>query len=361
MNYKRVFGLLSIGVVILAIMVYFVGPGEILLALKEADLYYVLLAIIIQFVVLFLLTACWAVVVSSLDIKYKKIPLFAMELLGLAVNNLTPSGRAGGEPVRAYLLSKSSGEPFKKTFATVMGDKLFDTFPFAALAVVAILYLILTIHLSQTITATLIGVLILFVVLLGLIIYICINEKFALKSIKWVFRQVRKITSRDLDKAEKSTLEQVSGFQTSLRLLMANRKVFALAVIISCLAWLLEVVRVYVIFLAFGTQVSLGMIASVFLISTLVGMIPTLPGGVGAIDGVMILIYSMAGVSPFVSTATTLIERLISYWMVSIMGLATLPYFGTGVLDEVSMSESELTEEKLYEEELDDEKSEKLK
>lgn len=360
MNYKRVFALLSLGIVILAIMIYFVGPGEILKALETADPFYVLVAIIIQIVVLILLTACWGVVASSLDIKYKKIPLFAMELLGLAINNLTPSGRAGGEPVRAYLLSKYSGTPFKKTFATVMGDKLFDTFPFAALAIIAMIYLIFTIRLSFTVTATLIGVLILFVLLLGFIIYICINESFAVRSIKWVFRQVRKITKRDLDNYEKTTLEQVSGFQDSLRYLMANKRVFFLAVLISCGAWLLEVVRVYVVFLAFGTDVSLGLIASVFLISTLVGMIPTLPGGVGAIDGIMILVYSIAGISSFISTAATLIERLISYWLVSFMGLATLPYFGTGVLDEVSISESEQTEEELYEEQLDDEETKKL-
>ena len=70
-------------------------------------------------------------------------------------------------------------------------------------------------------------------------------------------------------------------------------------------------------------------------------MIPTLPGGVGAIDGVMILIYSVAGISPFVSTASTLIERLISFWFVAILGLLTLPYFGTKVLDEVNFGDEE--------------------
>ena len=96
--------------------------------------------------------------------------------------------------------------------------------------------------------------------------------------------------------------------------------------------------RMYLVFMAFGVQVSIGMVAAVFLLSTLVGMIPTLPGGLGAIDGVMILVYSLSGIPPFISTAVTLVERLISFWMVSVLGLLTLPYFGTGVLDEVDIN-----------------------
>lgn len=354
MNYKRVFGLLLVGLIILAAMIIFIGPGEILLALEEANKLYVLLAIIIQFIIMFLWNGRWSIIASSVDIKHKQFPLFAMMLLGLTVNEITPSGRTGGEPVRAYLLSKNTGAPFKKTFATVMGDKLFDTLPFGVLAIIAILYLIFTIHLSMAITVTLIGVLILFIVLLALLIYICINEQFAFKTIKWIFRQARRFMSRNLDDYEKSSLESVTGFQKSLKLLMADRKVFSIALIISFIAWFLELIRVYVVFLAFGTPVSLGMISAVFLISTLVGMIPTLPGGVGAIDGVMILVYSIAGIPPFVSTAATLIERLISYWMVAILGLMTLPYFGTGVLDEVNLHENEQQEALKYEEELED-------
>lgn len=341
MNYKKIFALFMVGVVILLAMIGFIGPDEIVLALKSANMKYVLIAVLIQIFLLVLWAVRWSIISKSLDIKHRKLPLFAMTLLGLTVNEITPSGRAGGEPVRAYLLGKESGEPFKKTFASVMGDKIFDTFPFAILAVVALLYLIFTIKLSESITATLIGILIIFVALLAIIIYACINENFANRIIRGIFSIGRRLFSRNLDVYEKRVLDAVSEFQENLRVLMADRNVFIASSIISFLSWFLELVRVYFVFLAFGTEVSLGMIASVFLVSTLVGMIPTLPGGVGAIDGVMILIYSVAGISPFVSTASTLIERLISFWFVAILGLLTLPYFGTKVLDEVNFGDEE--------------------
>ena len=53
--------------------------------------------------------------------SHKKITLFAMLLVGLAVNNLTPSGRGGGEPVRAYLLSKNTNSSFKNNICNSNG------------------------------------------------------------------------------------------------------------------------------------------------------------------------------------------------------------------------------------------------
>ena len=38
MNYKKVFGLLLIGLVVLAAMIIFIGPGEIISALKQANM-----------------------------------------------------------------------------------------------------------------------------------------------------------------------------------------------------------------------------------------------------------------------------------------------------------------------------------
>lgn len=339
MDYKKVFGLLSVGVVILVAMILFIGPGEVLNALQTADMKYVLLAIIIQFIIMTLWNIKWGIIVSGLDISYKKIPLYAMLLVGLAINNLTPSGRGGGEPVRAYLLSKSSGAGFRKTFATVMSDKLFDTFPFLTLAIIAMIYLIFTLHLSQTMVITLIAVIILFVILLGFILYICFNEELGIRTVAWIFRQLNRFMSRDLTKYESKSKSAMIGFQTSLKYLMKDRKVFFQALIIAFIVWILEILRVYVVFLAFGVNVSFGMIASVFLLSTLVGMIPALPGDIGAVDGIMILVYSMAGVPSSISTAVTLVERLISYWMVSGLGLLVLPYFGTGVLDKVDLEE----------------------
>ncbi len=342
MKYKKVIILLLIGLGILAAMVIFVGPGEIFTALQKADMHYVILAIALQFLIMGIWTVRWGIICKELDIPFKKFQLFLMLLVGLAMNNLTPSGRGGGEPVRAYILSKCSNAKFRNTFATVLGDKLLDTFPFLLLAILATIYLIYYLHVSQAIYITLLIILALFVAACVFVVYLCINEKVGIKTVKWVFRQLRRVMKRDLDGYENRGLGAVTGFQQSVRYLIGSRRILTEAIPLSFLVWFLELLRVYIVFLAFGTQVSLGIIAAVFLLATLIGMIPALPGGVGAVDGMMVILYSMAGVSPSVSTAVTLVERLISYWMVSILGLLTLPYFGTDVVDEATNQESKM-------------------
>jgi hypothetical protein len=54
------------------------------------------------------------------------------------------------------------------------------------------------------------------------------------------------------------------------------------------------------------------------------------------VDGVMIIIFSISGVPPSISAAATIIERLISFWLTSFIGVALIPYYGSAVLDKLS-------------------------
>ena len=105
---------------------------------------------------------------------------------------------------------------------------------------------------------------------------------------------------------------------------------------LSFVIWILEILRVFVVFLAFGANISPIVIGEVFILASLVGMVPLLPGGIGAVDGIMIFFYSGAGITSTISAAATVIERLISYWMTTILGLIVLPVYGASVLDSLS-------------------------
>ena len=67
-------------------------------------------------------------------------------------------------------------------------------------------------------------------------------------------------------------------------------------------------------------------------------MIPLLPGGLGAVDGIMIGFYAVAGITTSISAAATVIERLISFWMATILGLVILPHYGSSALDKISFN-----------------------
>jgi len=328
--------LLIIGIGILIGMILFIGPGNIESAIKQANPWYLAFAIIVQFVVYGLWTQRWAINIESVNISVRKWHLFPMLMVGLAVNNLTPSARGGGEPIRGYMLSKYSRTSFEESFATVIADRGLDTFPFMVLAVIAIVSAVLYLNLPNIVIYLLIIAVILLLLLFFAGIYMSFNREFGRKVSLWLVSIVNRFSKKERNEIEKNALKAIHGFQNSIQTMVKDKNVLMYGLPISFLIWILEILRVYIVFSAFGVDVSFVIIAEVFIISSLLGLVPLLPGGLGAVDGIMILLFSAAGVPPSISAAATLVERLISFWMTSIIGMALLPYFGTAIVEKIS-------------------------
>jgi len=328
--------LLVIGIGILIGMILFIGPGNIENAIKLANPWYVAIAVIIQLTVYGFWTWRWSINIKSVGISVKKMHIFPMLMVGLAINNLTPSARGGGEPIRGYILSKYSNSSFEKSLATVMADRCLDTFPFIVLAVITIVAAVFYLNLPYYAVYTLIIAVVVLIAVFLIAIYMSFNLEFGCKVSLWLVNIIKRFSKKDRSKLEENAQKAVHGFQKSMRIMINDRDVMAYGLTFSFLIWILEIIRVYVIFSAFNVEVSLLLIAKVFIISTLIGLIPLLPGGLGAIDGVMVILFSAAGIPPSISAAATIVERLISFWLTSIIGIAIIPYFGTGVLEKIT-------------------------
>lgn len=328
--------LIIFGLIIMVIMLYFIGIDQIVYALSAANLWYVLLAILLEFVVYFLFALRWYIINGLADIKVSLWKLLPMIMLSLSVNNITPSGRGGGEPVRAYVLTKEVNIPFEETFATVIADRAMDTFPFIVLAILTIISVILNFNLDLTIIAILIIAVVAVILAVAAIVYMSINEGFGQKVIGGLVWLLHKFSKKDTEQREKRLVSAVNGFQETMKVMLSDKDLMYYALPISFLIWIVEISRVVLIFMAFGYPVSPIVIAEVFIISVLVGFIPFLPGGIGLIDGTMILFFASAGIPSGISAAATVIERLISYWMTTFLGLLTIPYYGVNVLENIT-------------------------
>ncbi len=333
--------LLGVSVLILAIMLWFVGIDQVVDALKMANMGIIALAIAAQIFTYFLYTLRWQILnrLADMDVGIKK--LLPMVLVGLAVNNITPSGRGGGEPVRAYLLAKADDDyHFEDSFATVVADRALDTFPFVVLAAITIASMALFFNLDLWLLVVMVLAVIAIIAILIMLIYMCINPNFGKRVDGWIIGLVRRFYKKNSENLENQIHKSIFGFQETMKLLMSNKKGLAITLVLSFVIWFFEIFRVYLVFLAFGARVNPIVIGEVFIIACLVGMIPLLPGGLGAIDGLMIVFYSAAGIPASVSAAATVIERLISFWMTTIIGMVLMPYYGADVLSKVSSSSS---------------------
>lgn len=339
MNKKTVL-LLLFSLAILVVILWFVGIGEIIAALKFADLRLILVAVLVQFFVFYLYTLRWRIIANMADMNLSIKKLLPITLVGLAANNITPMGRGGGEPVRAYILSRDIGVTMEESFATVVADKALDTFPFVFLALLTIIGATFTFNMDLWLVILMAVAMILIIAFLIILIYLSINEKFGEKLSNWCIGIVRRFYKKNSSELEEKIVSVVNGFQDTMSNLISNRNILYYALPLSFIIWGFEILRVYLVFLAFGADISPVIIGEVFILASLIGMIPLLPGGLGAVDGVMILFYASAGISASVSAAATVIERLISYWLATILGMLLLPYYGSSVLDKLSLNSS---------------------
>ena len=344
MDKKSIF-FMGFSIVILFAMLYFVGIDNVIDALKIAKMEFIVLAIATQIFTYYLYTLRWKILnnLADIDVGIKK--LLPIVLVGLAVNNITPSGRGGGEPVRAYILAKQDDNyRMEETFATVVADRALDTFPFVLLAVITIIAATLYFDLDLWLLILMIVSVIVIIAVLILLIYMSINPNFGKRVEGWIVGLVRRFYKKNNDEFEGKIHNVIVGFQDTMKLLISNKKVLYTALPLSFVIWVFEILRVYFVFLAFGANVNLIVIGEVFIIASLVGMIPLLPGGLGAVDGIMIVFYSAAGVTASISAAATVIERLISFWMATILGMVILPYYGSSALDKISFGSSDKIE-----------------
>ena len=351
---KKTLFFLGVSIAILAVMLYFVGIDQVISALKMAKLELIGLAIAMQVFTYYLYALRWKILNNLADIDVGIKTLLPMTLVGLAINNITPSGRGGGEPVRAYILAKEGNYPMQDTFATVVADRALDTFPFVVLAALTIIAMTFYFHFSLWLLIVMILAVIAIIVILAMIIYMSINPNFGKRVDGWIIGLVRRFYKKNSDELEEKIHRMISDFQKTMRTMIYNKKVRRYALPLSFVIWFFEIFRVYFVFLAFGAKVSPIIIGEVFIIASLVGMIPLLPGGLGAIDGIMIIFYSAAGITASISAAATVIERLISFWMATIIGLCILPYYGTSVLDKISLSSSNDESDEFHDDESND-------
>lgn len=354
MDKKTVF-FMGISILILIIMLWFVGIDQVIDALKVAKIEYIVIAIAMQIFTYFLYTFRWKILNNLVDIDVGVIKLLPMVLVGLAVNNITPSGRGGGEPVRAYILAREENYPMEETFATVVADRALDTFPFVVLAVLTIIGMTFYFDFSSDLWLLVLMILavIAIVAILIILIYMCINPNFGKRVDGWIIGLVRRFYKKNSEELENKIHSAISGFQDTMRLVISDKKSLYYALPLSFIIWIFEILRVYFVFLAFGATVSPVVIGEVFILACLAGMIPLLPGGLGAVDGIMIAFYSAAGITPSISAAATIIERLISFWMATILGMVILPFYGSSVLDNISFGSSDGEIEESLKEESD--------
>jgi uncharacterized membrane protein YbhN (UPF0104 family) len=95
---------------------------------------------------------------------------------------------------------------------------------------------------------------------------------------------------------------------------------FGIGLALAIVAWVCEALAFHVILQGFGITLPVLTSFSIYGVSTLVGALSMLPGGVGGVEGAMLLLLATRGVEPAAAVAPIVLSRFSSLWLISLLG-----------------------------------------
>ena len=324
-KWKIIFTLIIGGFIIFAISIA-VGLQDILNVLKRSDPEIIIVALLLEIIIIGMWTKRWSLILDVIDKSPGFSTLFVMMFTSLFGNNLTP-GAAGGEPMRAYLLSKFEGISFDLAFVSASADRVFEFFPFVLVSGFAV-YMISTWHLPFLDTILII------MGFFGILIYVGVKRDIAERLLLSLARSLLpvfvRITKKEitLHYVTKQISFYVGRFSTGFATVLQDKQMFTLGLSISFMMWGTDMFRMYLCFVAVGSFPPLVPMIIIYTIGILITILPTIPGALGLREATMVGLFLVVGVPADIVLAASLIDRLISYLMPTIVGAITTVYYG---------------------------------
>ena len=219
---------------------------------------------------------------------------------------MTPGGI--GLIIKSYLIEKKYGHKISKSIPLVFAERFYDVLAVQVIILTTIFSFFLEISIILSIVC---------ISGLSLTIFLIKNKKFNYIIIKIATKL--KILSDNQDEQQK--------FLEGLQIIFESKLFLKISMIIIAIAFF-EGIIFYLIFQIFG--INIGYIESIqtYFTSMLLGSLTLLPAGIGAIEGIFVILLSEKNISLHLATSVILFMRFISIWLLAVIGIIiSLKYF----------------------------------
>ncbi len=323
MNKKTVFGFSVATGILVVVFFYFLDIRKVLGTILSANpILYSLAGVCIAASIL-AWAYRWKTFINVQGYSVKSREIIGNLVVGLALNNITPFTKMGGEPVRAYLLKKRNGVKYSDGLASVLVDG-------SVLVVTTIIFVILTITLIPFVMSPpswlllgLFGFGVVMVLILLAISGVYRGSDYVIRFIEWLSSKIGFLRRRK-DSIEEKYLE----FQASFRMCLNDKKSLFKGLSTVALDKALNIFAYFLIFLSLGQTVSFLHILVVLGIVHIALFIPITPGSLGIYEGAFVSAFVLLGISPAMAASVVLLQRLIWFWGLTVLGGYLGTYYG---------------------------------
>ena len=294
---------LVIGVLLLFLFIYFIGPGQIWENIKKLTWQNFLFLLFLRLIHSVLRTISWKIIMDRYERKVPLLAMYTARLAGDAIGYLTPSAQLGGEPIRAMMVNESNLE---KSFASVIVDKTVEIANQIVCTIIGIIVALTLIPLPGKYEYVLIAF------VMGAVFFVI----FALIKQKqgffiWIinFLKKLKIRFRFIEKREERIREvdaHISDFYKY------HKKIFLFVFLLHILIFLLWTTEIYLTLLFIGAE-GATFIKSYLIVSlgAFMVMLPTMPASLGTYEITYVSIFVLLNLGADEGMTLILIRRII--------------------------------------------------
>lgn len=297
-----------VSLAIAVLLMYFVlakaGFANVPGYLSAIDFKWVVLAVALYTVDMFIRAYRWQVILKSNNLQVGLKDSFMAYNLGNSLNIIIPAKI--GDVARSYYLKKKFGYTYPRTLPSTFLDRLFDVVGVYLVILLCSLYIVTRAKLSTW----LYDIFILGIVVL-VIIFIVMELLLRKSSL------VGKIKNEKLRSLIYSLLEAFTGS-------FKDRRNFLILIGCSVVIWLCEGLFAYLIFISLEQYYNPVVVAFSTMIAVLTKVFPITPGGIGVFEGTMVIVLAMFGYSSGSAAVASTVNHLFMNLYAVILGIYIL-------------------------------------
>ncbi len=329
-----------VGVILIVLLLHTLDirqvEGKLAEIPREELLIYLAALCIIQLAVMILSALKWRVVLRNSRVSMRNI--IPATFVGYLVNNITPVGLAGGEPIRAYILYKTDRISMPTSASSVIVDLFLEIFPIF-LMILSSVGIVLSSGVPLEVSVLLFLMTLVLAVLFAAVVSIAYHKPYSSSLLRIIGRiiSVTPFFRRYSERLEDEFEDITRRFDDAMKLQLLDNQIIIQGVFISSMVWILRVVRLYVSFLALGVGVALPTVVVVETMVSAVSFLPLLPGALGIWEWTSVELFSM--ISPYSGISIsreyaamgTLMNRVFFYLIPSVIGVMAVFYLGLNI------------------------------
>lgn len=252
-------------------------------------------------------------ILKVLYIRLRLREVLAITLSSLALSHVLSAGGVGGWVVTYNALRKRRA-PHGLIFVAIAAQQFFNYVVLWFVFALAMLYLIVA--RGQSIAGYLVGI-----VLIGLILWLTGYGVYLSNHRSRMRRRVTQLAhlANRVMRREVVHKRHIDGWLDNLfagmRRMTSHRGAYRNTAVLACGFWIFDMLCLYATFVAFDYHIGFGYLAVGYVVAYAIGTLAPTPGGLGAIEGILIALYVSFGVPSATAVAVVLVYRLINFWL----------------------------------------------